>query len=120
MKGIILAGDSGSRLQPLTLEVPKQLLPIYDRPMIYYPIEILREAGIQNILVITTSEQQPAFKKYLGDGTSLKVSLSYAVQDNPNGIAEAITIGNKFIANDNVCLITGDTLIIGDSFIPQL
>ena len=120
MKGIILSGDSGTRLYPLTLGIPKQLLPIYDKPMIYYPIDTLVKAGISEILVITTSLQQPAFKGYLADGSSLNCKLAYAVQDEPKGIAEALVIGKEFIGNDAVCLITGDTIISGETLSQQL
>ncbi len=120
MKGIVLSGDSGSRLYPLTLGIPKQLLPIYDKPMIYYPIETLVKAGISEILVITTSAQQSAFKGYLGDGSALNCKITYASQDEPKGIAEALVIGKDFIGNDAVCLITGDTIISGDTLSQQL
>ena len=120
MKGIILSGDSGTRLYPLTLGIPKQLLPIYDKPMIYYPIDTLVKAGISEILVITTSLQQPAFKGYLADDSSLNCKLAYAVQDEPKGIAEALVIGKEFIGNDAVCLITGDTIIYGETLSQQL
>lgn len=120
MKGIVLAGDSGSRLYPLTIGVPKQLLPIYDKPMVFYPIELLRNVGIRDILLITTMEHQTAFKNCLGDGSLLGVTLSYAVQDYPRGIADAISIGAEFIASDDICLITGDTIILGSSLVPQL
>lgn len=120
MKGIVLSGDSGSRLYPLTLGIPKQLLPIYDKPMIYYPIETLVKAGISEILVITTSAQQPAFKGYLADDSSLKCKITYAIQDEPKGIAEALVIGKEFIVNDAVCLITGDTIIYGETLSQQL
>lgn len=120
MKGIVLSGDSGSRLYPLTLGIPKQLLPIYDKPMIYYPIETLVNAGVTDILVITTSLQQSAFKGYLADGSSLNCMISYAVQDEPNGIAEALIIGKDFISNEAVCLITGDTIITGPNLSQQL
>lgn len=120
MKGIVLSGDSGSRLYPLTLGIPKQLLPIYDKPMIYYPIETLVKAGISEILVITTSAQQSAFKGYLGDGSALNCKITYANQDEPKGIAEALVIGKDFIGNDAVCLITGDTIITGETLSLQL
>ena len=100
MKGIVLSGDSGSRLYPLTLGIPKQLLPIYDKPMIYYPIETLVKAGISEILVITTSAQQSAFKGYLGDGSALNCKITYASQDEPKGIAEALVIGKDFIGRN--------------------
>lgn len=114
MKGIILAGDSGSRLHPLTLGVPKQLLPVYDKPMIYYPIETLVQSGIKEILIITTSEHQLMFKKALGDGGCFNANFEYAIQEHANGIAEAINIATDFIKSDSVCLITGDMIIAGD------
>ncbi|WP_455585711.1 sugar nucleotidyltransferase [Bacteroides sp.] len=120
MKGIVLSGDSGSRLFPLTLGIPKQLLPVYDKPMIYYPIETLVQAGVNDILVITTSCQQSAFHAYLQDGSALNCNISYAVQDEPRGIAEALIISKEFIANKAVCLITGDTIISGTSLPQQL
>lgn len=120
MKGIILSGDSGSRLHPLTLATPKQLLPIFDNPMVYYAIETLVNAGIKEILIITTQEHQPLFKKSLGNGSQFGAKLSYACQDAPEGIAQAITIGAEFIGNEHVCLITGDTIIVGDTFNAQL
>ena len=113
MKGIILAGDAGSRLAPLTLGVPKQLLPIYDKPMVYYPLENLVNSGIKEILIITTQEHQDAFKCALGDGTYFGVHLSYACQESPEGVAQAIMIAQDFIGNDSLCLITGDTIILG-------
>lgn len=113
MKGIVLAGDSGIKLHPLTLGIPKQLIPIYDKPMVYYPIETLVKAGISEILVITTAEHQPLFKKALGNGIALGAKLEYAVQDEANGIAQAITIGKEFMGSDSVCLITGDMIIEG-------
>ena len=115
MKGIILAGDSGDKLYPLTRGIPKQLLPVYNKPMIFYPIEILVEMGITNILVITTSRHKSLFEACLGDGSAFNAKLQYAVQDKPNGIAEAILIGKDFIANDSVCLMTGDMIIEGDN-----
>lgn len=115
IKGIILAGDSGTSLHPLTLGIPKQLLPIYDKPMVYYPIYTMVSAGIKDILIITTTENQPLFKKTLGDGTQFGASFTYAIQDEPRGIAEALTIANDFIEKDGVCLMTGDTLITGDT-----
>ena len=119
MKGIVLSGDSGSRLYPLTLGISKQLLPIYDKPMIYYPIETLVKAGISEILVITTSAQQPAFKGFLADGSSLNCKISYAIQDEPKRIAEALVIGKDFIGEEGICLITGDTILTGGN-IPSL
>lgn len=113
MKGIILAGDSGSRLHPITLGIPKQLIPVYNKPMIYYPIETLVNAGIKDILIITAPEYKKAFQKAIGK--YLDANYSYAVQENANGIAEALVIGRDFIENDSVCLITGDMIITGDS-----
>lgn len=112
MKGIILAGNSGTNLFPLTIALPKQLLPIYDRPMIYYPIETLVQAGINDILIITTQEHQSLFKKTLAVNPYKETHFSYAVQDAPEGIAQAISIGKEFIGKDSVCLITGDTIIV--------
>lgn len=112
MKGIILAGDSGTNLFPLTIALPKQLLPIYDRSMIYYPIETLVKAGINEILIITTQEHQPLFKKAISNFSYEDIRFSYAIQNTPEGIAQAISIGKDFIDKDSVCLITGDTIII--------
>lgn len=120
MKAIILSGDSGSRLHPLTLAIPKQLLPIYDKPMVYYPIEMLVKVGIIDILIITSEENQTLFKRALGDGSQFGATLSYACQKAPEGVAQAITIGRNFIGNDHVILITGDTIIVGKSFAAQL
>ena len=120
MKGIILAGDSGSRLNPLTLSIPKQLIPIYDKPMIYYPIDILVKAGITQLLIITTEEQQPLFRKAIGDGEQFGCKVTYAIQNEPNGIADAINIAADFIGKDGVCLITGDTIIDGPDFSEQI
>ena len=120
MKGIILAGDSGSRLYPLTLGIPKQLIPIYDKPMIYYPIDILVKAGITELLVITTELQQPLFRKAIGDGDLFGCKITYAIQNAPNGIADAINIAADFIGKDGVCLITGDTIIDGPDFSEQI
>ena len=116
MKGIVLAGDSGNRLHPLTLGIPKQLLPIYDVPMIYYPIEMLIKSGIKDILIITSVEHSAMFRENLGDGTKWNALFSYACQTAPDGIAQAINIAQDFIGQDSVCLITGDTIIAGDSF----
>lgn len=120
MKGIVLAGGTGSRLWPITLAVSKQLLPIYNKPLIYYPISVLMQAGIREILVITTPGDQKAFQSLLGDGSSFGLLFTYAIQENPKGIAQAFIIGKEFIGNDEVALILGDNLFYGVSIEKEL
>ena len=120
IKGIILAGGTGSRLYPLTLGTSKQLLPVYDKPMIYYPLSVFMQAEIKDILIISSKHDLPKFKKLLGDGSNLGINIFYKVQSKPNGIAESFIIGEDFIGKDNVCLILGDNIFHGDDFISNI
>ena len=120
MKGIILAGGAGSRLYPITHAVSKQLLPIYNKPMIFYPLSVLMLSGIRDILLITTPNDLDSFKRLLGNGNQYGINLNYEVQKNPEGIAQAFLIGKNFIGSSNVCLILGDNIFYGQSFTPTL
>lgn len=119
-KGIILAGGSGTRLYPLTIAISKQIMPVYDKPMIYYPLSVLMEAKIKDVLIITTPRDNETFKTLLGDGSKWGMNFEYAIQEKPRGLAEAFIIGEKFIGDDNVAMILGDNMFYGEHFAEKL